>query len=665
MAGQDGAGPQAQRPETAKLLGSRFSKFSYVRLSVMVVVVALLAAACGGTTTILKPTNGGTVTSAEAPGALPNYILPLASGSYFNIQNGVFNQLYVPLYSFQVNGKPIPNKTLSLAYPPVFSNHDSVVTITMKHWQWSNGTPITARDVIFWMNLLSAATDPSAPAVGSSSAPGPGWGASVPGGFPSNVVSYVQTGTYTVVLHLNASYDPTWFYYNELCQITPMPQASWDKLSLSGPVGNHDATAEARTAVSGTSPTQYQPTDPGTATSGALGVAQFLNEQSQDLTTYDTNPLWKVVNGPFKMTQYTTSGYIKMVPNESYSGSLKPKIGAFEEEPFTSDSAEFDALRSGSLTIGYVPPQDLAQKAQLKKQEGYSFSAWNVYGFIWFPVNFTNTKVGPIFKQLYFRQAFQSLINQKQYIKDFLDGIGSVDNGPVPTYPAKNLYESPLEATGQVFPYSPTKARNLLKDNGWTVNPGGTSVCARPGTAAGDCGVGIAQGVRASFSLLYPSGSISLTNEMEAMQSAMKKEAGIELVLSQQPASDMTSIVYDSCSLSKPCNNWDMATWGSAWTYSYGYLPTGEELFETGADSNPGDYSSPTANKLIKATNDDPESKEVAAIFNYENYIAKQLPQFFLPNGAFQLTMYKSKLKGLNPQNLYGEMVPQYYSLTG
>ena len=322
----------------------------------LLVVGALLLAACGASTAT-RPQSGGVVTFAEAPSAPPNYILPMESSTYFSVNNtNQFMQLmYLPLYWYGQKGEPVLNPSLSVARPPVFSDHNTVVNITLKHWRWSNGTPITARDVIFWMNLLSAVTDPKAPSVGSSSAPGPGWGGAVPGAFPANLVSYEVTGTYSLQFKLNSSYNPTWFTYNELSQIYPLPQASWDKLSSGGAVGNYDTSAVARVPVAGTTPTQYQPADPGTATSGALAVAQYLNLQSQDLATYQTNPLWQVVDGPFRLTQFTSSGFVKMVPNKNYSGPAKPTISAFEELPFTSDAAEFNDLHNGSLTIGYIP----------------------------------------------------------------------------------------------------------------------------------------------------------------------------------------------------------------------------------------------------------------------------------------------------------------------
>jgi peptide/nickel transport system substrate-binding protein len=233
----------------------------------------------------------------------------------------------------------------------------------------------------------------------------------VAGGFPENVVSYAATGTYSLTMKLNSSYNPTWFLYNELSQVFPLPRFAWDKLSEGAPVGNYDVSAEPRElapASAGLPANSYLPVNPGTATSGALGVAQFLNSQSENSAEYDTNPLWQIVDGPFRLSQYTSSGYVKMVPNKNYSGTPKPRISAFEEEPFTSDTAEFNALRTGSLTIGYVPVQDLPQRSSLEKTQGYSFSPWYGFGFVYLPLNFSNPTTGPLLRQLYFRQALQS-----------------------------------------------------------------------------------------------------------------------------------------------------------------------------------------------------------------------------------------------------------------
>jgi peptide/nickel transport system substrate-binding protein len=639
------------------------------RIAAVAATAAVLLAVGSSTAALATSRKGGVVTWAEAPGAPPTYIFPLENSANFDTGNiyDLAQLLYPELYAYGPRAEPVLSKSLSLADPAVFSDHNTVVTINMKHYVWSDGTPLTARDVIFWMNLLSAVTDPDVPAIGSSSAPGPGWGAEVPGGFPQNVVSYAQTGQYSLVFHLNAAYNPTWYQYNELSQIYPIPQAAWDKLSATGAVGSYDATAEPRILAPGSDGLpagSYVPANPGTATTGALGVAQFMNLQSEDIATYSTNPLWQVVDGPFKLSQFTPSGFVKFVPNKAYSGSPKPQISAFEEEPYTSETAEFDALRTGSVTIGYIPPQDLSQKASLEKS-GYSFNIWQDFGIAFLSYNFTNATSGPIFKQLYFRQAFQSLVNQPEYIKDLAGGIGSIANGPVPGEPVGNPDESPLESKGQVYPYDPAKAVKLLKDNGWTVDPGGTSFCSHPGTGSGECGAGIGSGQTARFSLLYASDEATLTSEMEALQSTSKSKAGIALNLSQAPVSSILGKVYDGCTAAKPCNDWDldMLDYTFDWVYGPDFFPSGEQNFLTGASSNPGDYSSSTNDANIKLTTTaTSHSAGIAALFKYQDYLVKQLPVVWMPNEYSQLTMYKSDLKGVVPQSILDFIFPQYYS---
>ena len=74
------------------------------------------------------------------------------------------------------------------------------------------------------------------------------WASYVPGGFPDNVTSATALNATTVQLHLNAGYNPIWYTYNELSQITPLPLA-WDRTSLSAPAPGPGRTTAGRDAV--------------------------------------------------------------------------------------------------------------------------------------------------------------------------------------------------------------------------------------------------------------------------------------------------------------------------------------------------------------------------------------------------------------------------------
>src|SRR6201999_666510 len=81
--------------------------------------------------------------------------------------------------------------------------------------------------------------------------------------FPDNVVSMSTPNANTIVFNLTQAYNPTWFLYNELSQITPLPLA-WDRTSLSQPA-----------------PTSDTGNLPDTTTAGAEAVYKFLDSQSK------------------------------------------------------------------------------------------------------------------------------------------------------------------------------------------------------------------------------------------------------------------------------------------------------------------------------------------------------------------------------------------------
>ena len=206
-----------------------------VRLGIAVAAAALLAAACssssGTSASGGKPVTGGTATFAEPPGVTPNYIFPMLTAAYYSVANiEEFQRLSFRSLYWIGNGKgqPVVDPALSLAALPVYSDNDSVVTIHLGNYTWSDGQPVTTRDVAFWINLLRANKADFA--------------AYIPGEFPDNLKSYKIVNSKTIVLTLTGSFNPTWFTYDQLSQITPLPAQAWDKTSASGKVGQlrHD-----------------------------------------------------------------------------------------------------------------------------------------------------------------------------------------------------------------------------------------------------------------------------------------------------------------------------------------------------------------------------------------------------------------------------------------
>ncbi|MBO0804182.1 MAG: hypothetical protein J2P25_14050 [Nocardiopsaceae bacterium] len=595
------------------------------RVSAVVLALAVGAlAACtssGGATA-----NTNDVATIQLPqGSAADDIFPIVSGPQVTPYNQQMFQylMYRPMlwYGGQPGNEFGLNNRLSLANAPVYSDHDTVATVTLKKYDWSDGTPVTARDVTFFVNLLKAKAVKDY------------WGYYTPGEFPDNLKSVRAVNSRTIRFTLTKSYSPQWFNTNELSDIIPFPQQAWDKTSASGKVGNYDETQ-----------------------AGATAVFHYLLGQARSLNTYASNPLWQVIDGPFRLKSYSTRGDIDLVPNAHYSGTPKPRIKKLIERPFTSPTAEFNALMANTgLTTGYVPSTDDSQIPALKS-DGYRVYNTLTYGTNYVVLNFNSPNAGYLFRQLYIRQALQHLVNQPQDVKYAYHGNATPSYGPVPLAP-KSPYTTPYERSNP-YPFSSASAEKLLRAHGWTVKPGGADTCSRPGTGPADCGAGIAKGKTLSFRILYASGDPGYSVMMDNFQSAARK-AGIRVTLSQGEFNQITGVT-GVCTMGSSACNWDGVMYGGT---TWGIYPTGNGMFNTNANGQ-GNYSSPEADKLIDATEFKPG---LSHFFAYENYIAKQVPMIWMPWEQTEVNnVVASNLKGYtdDQDDPFGDIFPEnwYFS---
>ena len=312
-------------------------------------------------------------------------------------------------------------------------------------------------------------------------------------------------------------------------------------------------------------------------------------------------------------------------------------------------------LRQGGVYYGYLPFQDVSQRGYLS-QHGYTFDPWISWSINYIPMNMTNPTSGPIFRQLYFRQAVQHLVDQKTMISNIFKGYANPTYGPVPVKPASPFVTS-FERSNP-YPFDSSAAVKLLKDNGWNVVPDGVSTCANPGTGKGQCGQGVAAGAKASFSFLYSSGQQIYSQVSQVLKSALAK-AGIQINVSQAPFNTVISTATP-CKPGEACS-WDMAFWGGGWVYAPDFYPTGDELWSTDAGSNSGGYSNPTNDANTEATL---ASNDVKPLNTYEDFLAKDLPVIWFPNQDFELTEVKTNLKGVFPQDPLLAITPENWYFT-
>lgn len=568
------------------------------------------------------PRSGGTITIGILKGDTPTYampIIPSAQDSVYTVDDFI-DLMNQPLYWQPDGAKVAYDQSLSLADPPHYSDGDKTVTIQLKPWKWSNGAPVTAANVVEFIDILKGAIKVSPDNFGSYT----------PGFFPDNVASASASGQ-TLTLHLTKAYNPGYFTDNQLALLNAYPpQWAIDK--------------------TGGKELDY------TKQSNAVAIYKYLNKQAADLSTIGSNPLWKIADGPMECSAFNpTSGAYTMVPNPHYSGPQKVRYSALKALVYTSTQTEFNNLLSGAVDIGTIDPSDLPSVGQLKGK--YSVFGLPDFGFGAAFFNFAD-KTGDfnhIIGQLYVRQALAYLVDQPGYVRGILKGAGATDYGPIPASPASPY--APSSATHTPYPYSPAKAVSLLTSHGWKVVPDGQTVCED----AAKCAPGgvIPKGTKLAFNWDYATGTPVLQEESVAFASAAK-QLGIKVSLKSQTFNEAIQREDDPTSPST-INDWAVVNYGG---YTNNLYPTTNVIFNTKGTYNQGFYSSKKADELIKASVYGSNPK---AVENEANYLTANLPGLFMPNPD-QIIAVKKGVGGTAESMLDQTQyvwAPQYWYLTG
>jgi len=604
--------------------------------------VAMVAAACssggsspsGASTSGGTPVSGGTANVSLPAGVTLSWIYP-----FYSIENAsVYNDnqfqwlMYRPLYFFGNNtaNDVSVNYPLSPANAPVYSNGGKTVTVTMKGWKWSNGEPVDANSVLFFLHM----------AMGNKA----NWYAYAPGLLPDNVTSATASGN-TLTLNLNQAYSSIWFTYNQLAELNPMPQ-SWDVTSLTGAPGSGGCTTDSA----------------ADKWAKCVAVNNFLTAQAKIATTYATSPLWSVVDGPWKLSSFSTTGNVTMVPNPKYSGSPKPKLSAVKFVPFTTDSAVYTALKTGQVDIGRIPAEDLPPKpanasvpATNPVGSGYTLETLSPFGITYAQPNFNNPQVGYLIRQLYIRQALQEVFDQPGIIKAIWRGYAIPNSGPAPNSPPGNPWIPPAQNQNNSqgpYPFNIAKAKSSLQAHGWSMQ-GGVMTCQDPSK----CGTGIKQGQKLALTYDYATGVAATTAQWQTYKSDAS-QAGIDINLVGESFNTIIGQSAPCSPMSSKCAVQVFAFGG--WVFNGpGFEPTGEPLFATGAGSNSGNYSDSKMDSLITGTHND---SAMSAFDDYATYGAQQVPFLWAPQTT-RIYAVNSKLHNVTFSALY-TLVPEYWYFT-
>ncbi|SIS58058.1 peptide ABC transporter substrate-binding protein [Alicyclobacillus vulcanalis] len=502
-------------------------------------------------TTTQQPQKGGTLVVALAPSTNLNWYLPITDSANASVYNAQLQILLYPGVIYIGNNYAI-DWADSFASRIDYNATGTVYTIHLKkNWVWSDGKPVTAQDVVWDYQLIKATDESNTP-------PWPNY-SNGSGGIPQNVKSVVALDNYTVQITLKKPVNQQWFIYNGIGQLTALPEHAWNKYP----------------------------------NNMAQEIAYLGKEAS--IASFFT-----VVDGPFKLVSAKQSQAWVLVPNPTFGGhksTLDKLIFQYE----ASADAEFAALRSGSVNLGYLDPSQWNSRNALLQMGDKIVPGYN-FGYFFIELNMLKgSPMYSAFSDLKVREALEYAMNQNQIDQDVYHGFAPPLYGPIPAQP-KTVYYDP--SLNNLFAYNPAKAKQLLESDGWKM----------------ENGVMTKNGQKLQFTMLVSSGAESTIQEAELVQQDWK-QIGVDVTLQEMPFNQEESIMSDS----KNPGKWAAAA-GTGITYGGSY-PSGEQLFEPGGLDNFG-YNDPTADKLIAKTTEpvSSQAENTKNFFAYEDYIAKQLP---------------------------------------
>src|ERR1700691_3579916 len=433
-------------------------------LVVVALIIVIIVAVSGGKskpgTNADPPSSGkvsGTITFAEGATANPNWIFPYESCQYCSVDNinQFQDEMFRPMYWFGLGGSVSLVPSLSLAYNPVYSNHDKTVTMKLKGWKFADGQTVNAQSVMFFLNMYKAL-------------PADFWGYNPGYGIPDQVSSITGKGM-TVVINFKTTINPLWITNNYLNQITPFTD-NWDRSSAT-------TKSDCATGLWGAKSTDR----------ACTAVYNYLNNLSSKTDTY-TDALWQSGDdGPWRLTSFDNLGNLTFQPNNKYSGPVKAKVAFVKEIAYTTTQAEENDLQAGKIDLGYVDPGVLTSPAPAPGKVGpnwgnlaakYNLATGIIWGFNYAPFNFsTNDPKVDAVNQLYIRQAMQESTDQIGVIKNVFKGYGFPSYTALPAIIPSSWGKVPANP----YPFNLTTAEALLTSHGWTLT-GGVMTCTDPGT---------------------------------------------------------------------------------------------------------------------------------------------------------------------------------------
>ncbi|WP_400246658.1 ABC transporter substrate-binding protein [Niallia sp. JL1B1071] len=184
-------------------------------------------------------------------------------------------------------------------------------------------------------------------------------------------------------------------------------------------------------------------------------ILQDVDPKELSKDPFMQNPT--VTNGPFKFVQYKKDQYVEFEKNPDYYLGT-PKIDKIYVKIMPASNLVAQ-LQTGEIqmnnSLGKIAVQDYET---VKKIENVKTELQQTIGFQMLVFNMETIKDAKL------RQAMAYAINRESIVDDLLKGTGEIIDGP---YTSLNPY---LNNDLTKYTYDPEKAKQLLAESGWDIN---------------------------------------------------------------------------------------------------------------------------------------------------------------------------------------------------
>ena len=223
---------------------------------------------------------------------------------------------------------------------------------------------------------------------------------------------------------------------------------------------------------------------------------------------------------------------------------------------------------------------------------GFYLAPLYTWSIDYFPANFNSTgdggNAGNIWKQLYFRQAFQYLVDQPAVIAQDRQGL----RGAHLRARARCCRPTPSSRASRRATPTPTacpRPRALLTSHGWKVVAERDHHVHDPGTGADQCGTDIPAGAQLAFNLEYREREPVASRASCRCEKSSWAQVGINVTLSQAPFDTVIGNAT-ACTPGPNCT-WELENWGRAGCTPPTTTPPVRRPVDDRRRSNSGSYS--------------------------------------------------------------------------